>query len=204
MRRFVAVFALLLATLAAPAAAQGHASVAVALTPSRTEGPTAEVRLIGLLDDPTWLRSVQTLAVRLEWRVKLWRHGTLWPSAGPEVTWQETITHDQLYETYTVATEVPHQPRQVTVFNSIDSLRVFLARPTTLSGFGPDRSGDWFYRAALHVSTLTPDEIAELQRYSDPTSRDGDGLRKQLERALMNMTLPTLDLGSDSPTFRWK
>ena len=211
MRRFL--LPLLLALLAvAPAAAQTEASVYVRLFPDTAAGPHARVRVMSLLDDPSWRNAVNnSYPVRLEWTLQLWQRGSgflgLGGKAGEKVEWKEMIQRNSILGVYEVTTEAAGERIPPQQFKTLDALALWMGKPWELADFGPRSRGTWYYRLTLKLSTLTDDEIAKLDRFSSPTQRgdaDPGALQRLINRVLLNINLPSQTLPAQSRDFRWR
>ena len=211
MRRFL--LPLLLALLAVtPVAAQTEASVYVRLFPDTAAGPHARVRVMSLLDDPSWRKAVNSsYPVRLEWTVQLWQRGSgflgLGGKAGEKVEWKEMIQRNSILGVYEVTTEAAGERVPPQQFKSLDELGLGIGRAWELVDFGPRKGGTWYYRVTLNLSTLTEDEMTKLDQFSSPAQRgdaDPGALQRLINRFLLNISLPSKTLTDQSPDFRWR
>jgi hypothetical protein len=154
---------------------------------------------MSLLDDPEWRNAVtKSYPVRLDWSVQLWQKGWF-GKAGPKAEWRDVIQWNSILEVYQLTSEVPGERVAPQQFRSLDMLALQMGRPIELSEFGPKSPGNWYYRVTLKISTLNADDLAKLDKGTDPSV-----LEQLFNKALMNFKLPTRTYTDESPVFRWR
>lgn len=198
MRRVVLLLAVALAG-AAPAASAQRARVEVTRD---TVSNDPIVRVRNLLREAQWREALESaFTLRLQWRVDLWRQRTIFPANERSVSYEVIVQPDPLLQQYRLITRVPGRPPIESRYASLESLVLAIDLPQQLGRQGPRRAGDWYYTATLRVSTLTDEELEELQEFVGGGDRGSPG--SAITRALVRLVaLPTITLEARSDRFR--
>lgn len=199
MRRVVLLVAVLLGAAAPVASAQGRPRVEVSRD-TATNDPIVRVR--NLLREAQWREALDAaFTLRLQWRVDLWRERTLLPANERTTTFEMIVQPDPLLQQYRIFTRVPGRPPIEQRYASFDLLQLALELPVRLARQGPGRAGEWYYTAQVRVSTLTEEELEELQDFLGGADRGSPG--GAFTRALLRLVaLPTTTLEARSERFR--
>lgn len=213
MRRMGAV--LLLAALLAPTALHaqdGRVTLAVSLTPDTAANGARQalLRVEHLLDDPRIEAMLGSgFPLRLHYRLELWRSRTLWDAFERSVEWDVVLRHEPLLDQYTVAT-VDNRQTRLERYASRDALAAGLRRLVRIA-IQPSQAGQYYYHAALDVSTLSDADIRELERFlqgdvgpaATGNTDVGGALGRGVRRLLLQVAgLPSLRLEMSSAEFR--
>ncbi len=199
MSRVVLLLAAVLVGAAPAVSAQARARVEVT---RETVSNDPIVRVRNLLREAQWQDALASaFTLRLEWRVDLWRQRTIFPANERSATFEVIVQPDPLLRQYRVITRVPGRPALESSYRSFETLLLALDLPQQLGRFGPRREGEWYYTATLRISTLTDQELEELQDFFGGGDRGSTG--SALTRALLRfVALPTTTLEARSDRFQ--
>lgn len=179
----MAVF-LLLALLAVAIPGESRAQTGnsvrleVRLTPdTAVRGARAPVvRSENLLGDGRWLSTLRSgLPVRLHYRIEVWRSRNGWmDQLTRQVYWDVVLRHEPLLDEYTMLTIFGSRVQERR-YATLDALTAALAFAYQIN-VSPAQQGNYYYSSTLEVSTLSDDDLEELERFLDGgTTRRGDG-----------------------------
>ena len=198
MRRVLLLLAVVLVGVAPAAAAQARARVEVTRD---TVSNDPIVRVRNLLREAQWREALESaFTLRLQWRVDLWRQRTIFPANERSVSYEVIVQPDPLLQQYRLITRVPGRPPIESRYATFESLLLAMDLPQQLGRQGPTRPGDWYYTATLRVSTLTDEELEELQAFVGGGDRGSPG--SAITRALVRLVaLPTTTLEARSERF---
>lgn len=199
MRRVCFLLAVLLVGTAPAVTAQARARVEVTRD---TVSNDPIVRVRNLLREPQWREALESaFTLRLQWRVDLWRQRAIFPANERTVQYEVIVQPDPLLQQYRLITRVPGRPPIESRYASFESLQMAMDLAQQLGRQGPTRRGDWYYTATLRVSTLTDEELEELQAFVGGSDRNSPG--SAFTRALVRLVaLPTTTLNERSESFR--
>jgi hypothetical protein len=199
VRRVLLLLAVVLVGAAPAATAQAGARVELTRD---TVSNDPIVRVRNLLREPQWREALEAaFTLRLQWRVDLWRQRTIFPANERTVNYEVIVQPDPLLRQYRLITRVPGRPPIESRYSSFESLQMAMDLAQQLGRQGPTRSGEWYYTATLRVSTLTDEELAELQAFVGGGDRGSPG--SAITRAFLRLiALPTTTLDDRSETFR--
>jgi hypothetical protein len=211
----VAVF-LLLALLAVAIPGESRAQTGnsvrleVRLTPdTAVRGARAPVvRSENLLGDGRWLSTLRSgLPVRLHYRIEVWRSRNGWmDQLTRQVYWDVVLRHEPLLDEYTMLTIFGSRVQERR-YATLDALTAALAFAYQIN-VSPAQQGNYYYSSTLEVSTLSDDDLEELERFLDGgTTRRGEGglsdaLGRGATRFLLRLAgLPSLRLEARTGRF---
>lgn len=199
MRRVLLLLAVVLVGAAPAVSAQARARVEVTRD-TISNDPIVRVR--NLLREAQWRDALESaFTLRLQWRVDLWRQRAIFPANERSVTYEVIIQPDPLLQQYRLITRVPGRPPIESRYATFESLLLATDLSQQLGRQGPTRRGDWYYTATLRVSTLTDEELEELQAFVGGGDRGSTG--SAITRALVRLVaLPTTTLEARSDRFR--
>ena len=173
------LLALLAAAIPGEARAQTGNSVRleVRLTPD-TAGSGARapvVRAENLFGDGRWLSTLRSgLPVRLHYRIEVWRSRNGWmDQLTRQVYWDVVLRHEPLLDEYTMLTIFGSRVQERR-YATLDALTAALAFAYQIN-VSPTRRGNYYYSATLEVSTLSDDDLDELERFLEGDLGDGRG-----------------------------
>ena len=211
MRRLLAVAFVLGCLAVAPARAQTpRVGVSVQLGPdSFPRGlryPRVQVR--SLLADPRWSEALaQAFPIRLAFRLEIWRSRDGWIDAFQRAAeWSMVIQYEPLQEQYRVTELLLAGPVE-TRFPSRDELARWIGITRQVDAL-PRGSGEFYYDLKLRISTLSDEDIAELDQFlaGVPTSPNRPPPRtfgRSFTRFLLRLAgLPGEDLTVRTEKFR--
>ena len=173
------LLALLAAAIPGEARAQAGNSVRleVRLTPDTAEsGARAPVvRAENLLGDGRWLSTLRSgLPVRLHYRVEVWRSRNGWmDQLTRQVYWDVVLRHEPLLDEYTMLTIFGSRVQERR-YATLDALTAALAFAYQIN-VSPTVQGSYYYSATLEVSTLSDDDLEELERFLEGDVGGGQG-----------------------------
>jgi len=199
VRRLLVLLAVVLVGAAPAVSAQARARVEVTRD---TVSNDPVVRVRNLLREAQWREALESaFTLRLQWRVDLWRQRTIFPANERSVSYEVIIQPDPLLQQYRLITRVPGRPPIESRYATFESLLLATDLSQQLGRQGPTRPGDWYYTATLRVSTLTDEELEELQAFVGGGDRGSPG--SAITRALVRLVaLPTTTLEARSDRFR--
>ena len=150
----------------------------VRLTPdTAVRGARAPVvRAENLLGDGRWLSTLRSgLPVRLHYRIEVWRSRNGWmDQLTRQVYWDVVLRHEPLLDEYTMLTIFGSRVQERR-YATLDALTAALAFAYQIN-VSPAQQGNYYYSSTLEVSTLSDDDLEELERFLDGgTTRRGDG-----------------------------
>jgi hypothetical protein len=150
----------------------------VRLTPdTAVRGARAPVvRSENLLGDGRWLSTLRSgLPVRLHYRIEVWRSRNGWmDQLTRQVYWDVVLRHEPLLDEYTMLTIFGSRVQERR-YATLDALTAALAFAYQIN-VSPAQQGNYYYSSTLEVSTLSDDDLEELERFLDGgTTRRGDG-----------------------------
>ena len=150
----------------------------VRLTPdTAVRGARAPVvRAENLLGDGRWLSTLRSgLPVRLHYRIEVWRSRNGWmDQLTRQVYWDVVLRHEPLLDEYTMLTIFGSRVQERR-YATLDALTAALAFAYQIN-VSPAQQGYYYYSSTLEVSTLSDDDLEELERFLDGgTTRRGDG-----------------------------
>ena len=208
------LLALLTVALPAEARAQAGNSVRleVRLTPdtARNGARAPVVRSDNLLGDGRWLSTLRSgLPVRLHYRIEVWRSRDGWlDELTRQVYWDVVLRHEPLLDQYTMLTIFGTRVQERR-YATLDALTAALAFAYQIN-VSPTVEGSYYYSTTLEVSTLSDDDLDELERFlegdlSPPGGEGGVGdvLGRGATRFLLRLAgLPSLRLEARTGRFR--
>lgn len=212
MRRTLA-FLLLLLAAPGPVAAQEVARVRLSVDlATDTSGHTrhAKVHTDDLLVDPRVAPMLTSgFPVRLHYRLQTYRSREGWFDAFVRQTeWDLVIRHEPLLDQYQVA-EVFRNAQRAYRYAGREALVAGLAIPREVR-VGPREAGEYYYVVTLEVSTLSDNDIKELEQFlsgevapaatgSEPI---GSAFTNAIRRALLSVAgLPSLRIEARTDRF---
>lgn len=213
MRRACFLLVCGLVATAPPLGAQGSARVnlTVGLT-SDTSGQTFHpmVRTDDLVRDPRVSSMLASgFPVRLHYRLQIYRSRDTWFDAFVRQTeWDVVIRHEPLLDQYQVA-EVFRYSQRVYRYAGKETMTAGLAIPREVR-VGPRGAGVYYYVVALEVSTLSDNDIRELEQFlsgdlapaatgSEPV---GSAVTNAIRRLLLSVSgLPSLRIEGRTDQF---
>ena len=207
------LLALLAVTLPGEARAQtGNAvRLEVRLTPDTADnGARAPVvRSENLLGDGRWLSTLRSgLPVRLHYRIEVWRSRDGWlDELTRQVYWDVVVRHEPLLDQYTMLTIFGSRVQERR-YATLDALTAALAFAYQIN-VSPAGRGNYYYSATLEVSTLSDDDLDELERFLEGDLSEargqggvGDALERGATRFLLRLAgLPSLRLEARTRRF---
>jgi hypothetical protein len=199
------VAALALLVLAAPGEARAQAGNSVRfevrLTPDTApSGQRAPVvRSDNLLGDGRWLSTLRSgLPVRLHYRIEVWRSRNGWlDQLTRQVYWDVVVRHEPLLDQYTLLTIFGSRVQERR-YATLDALTAALAFAYQIN-VSPTEAGSYYYTATLEISTLSDDDLDELERFLEGDlegARGREGLGDALERGATRFLLRLAGLPS--------
>ncbi len=212
------VVLLLLALLAAALPGEGMAQAGnavrleVRLTPdtARTGARAPVVRSDNLLGDGRWLSTLRSgLPVRLHYRIEVWRSRDGWlDELTRQVYWDVVVRHEPLLDQYTMLTIFGSRVQERR-YATLDALTAALAFAYQIN-VSPAQRGNYYYSATLEVSTLSDEDLDELERFLEGDLSEargngglGDALGRGATRFLLRLAgLPSLRLEARTGRFR--
>jgi hypothetical protein len=215
VRLLLATGFLLLA--AAPLAAQGAKGVELVVSlvpdPARKVGVLPEARVVGLLQDERWTSALLSgLPLRLHYRLELWRSRGSWFDASVRsVEWDVVVQREPLLDQYAVTTVLLGRTRQQR-YPDLSALGSALGVSYRIS-VRAEGKGDYYYAATLQVSTLSDQDLDEMDRVlrGDPESEGGsngdlgDAVGRAARRMVLRVAgLPLMRVEGKSGTFEVK
>ena len=184
----------------------------VRLTPDTADnGARAPVvRSENLLGDGRWLSTLRSgLPVRLHYRIEVWRSRDGWlDELTRQVYWDVVVRHEPLLDQYTMLTIFGSRVQERR-YATLDALTAALAFAYQIN-VSPAGRGNYYYSATLEVSTLSDDDLDELERFLEGDLSDargeggvGDALERGATRFLLRLAgLPSLRLEARTGRFR--
>lgn len=166
MRRPLALLAGLTLLAFAPLRAQGNTTVHLSVTlradsAGRTQQPV--LRTEDLLADPRVAAMLATgFPLRLHYRLQVWKSRTLMDAQVKQTEWDVVIRHEPLLDQYQMA-EVFRLTQRTSHFAGRDELARGVATPREIR-VAPTESGEYYYYAAVDVSTFTDSDLREIER----------------------------------------
>jgi hypothetical protein len=179
----------------------------VRLTPdtARRGARAPVVRSDNLLGDGRWLSTLRSgLPVRLHYRIEVWRSRDGWlDQLTRQVYWDVVLRHEPLLDQYTMLTIFGTRVQERR-YATLDALTAALAFAYQIN-VSPAQPGSYYYTATMEVSTLSDEDIDELERFleGDLGSARGEGglgdaLGRGATRFLLRLAgLPSLRLGRE-------
>ena len=199
MRRTFVLLAVLLGGAATAASAQSL-RLEVRTHPERR---TPLIRLYNLFDEERWRDALveKSYPIRLHWRLQLWRSRAGFDSPGRVNEWDVVIRREPLLEQFRFIETVNGRRIVDTAFTTFEELRFHYERRQEVAGVAPTADGDWYYAVKLEVTTLSPEDIDQLQRIPGDAG-PSSGFGAQIVRFLVLRGLPSAKVSADSPVFR--
>jgi Domain of unknown function (DUF4390) len=149
----------------------------VRLTPdtARTGTRAPVVRSENLLGDGRWLSTLRSgLPVRLHYRIEVWRSRNGWmDQLTRQVYWDVVLRHEPLLDEYTMLTIFGSRVQERR-YATLDALTAALAFAYQIN-VSPTVQGNYYYSAILEVSTLSDEDLEELERFLEGDVRGGQG-----------------------------
>ena len=210
-----ALLLLALLAVALPGESRAQAGNSVRLEVRLTQD-TAEsgarapvVRSENLLGDGRWLSTLRSgLPVRLHYRIEVWRSRNGWmDQLTRQVYWDVVLRHEPLLDEYTMLTIFGSRVQERR-YATLDALTAALAFAYQIN-VSPAQQGNYYYTSTLEVSTLSDDDLEELERFmeGDVGSARGEGglgdaLGREATRFLLRLAgLPSLRLEARTGRF---
>jgi len=209
--------ACLLLLAARPLASQGAKGVQLVVSlvpdPTRKAGVLPEARVAGLLQDERWSSALLSgLPLRLHYRLELWRSRGSWFDASVRsVEWDVVVQREPLLDQYAVTTVLLGRTRQQR-YPDLDALGGAIGVSYRIS-VRAEGKGDYYYAATLQVSTLSDQDLDEMDRVlrGDPESDGassgdlGDAVGRAARRMVLRVAgLPLMRVEGKSATFEVK
>jgi hypothetical protein len=156
------------------------------------------VRSENLLGDGRWLSTLRSgLPVRLHYRIEVWRSRNGWmDQLTRQVYWDVVLRHEPLLDEYTMLTIFGSRVQERR-YATLDALTAALAFAYQIN-VSPAQQGNYYYSSTLEVSTLSDDDLEELERFLDggTTRRDDGGLSDAMGRGATRFLLRLAGLPS--------
>ena len=176
-----------------------------------TGGRNPIVRSERLLADDRWLTALRSgLPVRLHYRIEVWRSREGWFDLFDRQTeWDVVVRHEPLLDQYTLLT-ITGSGVQERRYATLDALNAALGFSFQVN-VRPRRRGEYYYAAALEISTLSDSDLDELERFLEGDLDGvaggrqgiGDALGRGATRLLLRLAgLPSLRLEARTESFR--
>ncbi len=196
-RRHLPLLVLLLALLPAGASAQ-RVTLEVALTPDTlVNGRTMRlprVRTQNLLDG-RWGQALRnSLPLRLQFEIEIWQSRDGWIDRYERsVEWGVVIRHEALFDQYTVTLPQARGAQEVTL-PTWEALQRYFDREILILS-RPASRGTYYYHVTLVITTLSEEDLDELERFVRGEETVGAGREREREtsgrgtiRFLLRMT----------------
>ncbi|HWB41971.1 MAG TPA: DUF4390 domain-containing protein [Gemmatimonadales bacterium] len=183
----------------------------VRLTPdtARRGARAPVVRSDNLLGDGRWLSTLRSgLPVRLHYRIEVWRSRDGWlDQLTRQVYWDVVLRHEPLLDQYTMLTIFGTRVQERR-YATLDALTAALAFAYQIN-VSPAQPGSYYYTATMEVSTLSDEDIDELERFLEGDLGGargegglGDALGRGATRFLLRLAgLPSLRLEARTGRF---
>jgi hypothetical protein len=195
-------FALLLACTAlipARAMAQGTGTVHITVTLAGASGTARQpvLQTEDLLNDPRVSAMLASgFPLRLHYRVQIWRSRTFVDAQTYQTEWDVVVRHEPLLDQYQVA-EVYRLTQRSTRFPGREELARYLGTRRLIK-IGPTDPGEYYYVAAIEISTLSDTDIKELEQFLSgdvgPAATGGEPLGSALSNAIRRALLSVAGL----------
>ena len=214
--RLIILTMMVLSGVGAPEArAQQPRAVAlsVGLSPdtARTGRRDPLVRAQYLLSDSRLISMISSgFPLRMHYRVELWRSRSGWFDAFERaVEWDVVVRHEPLLDQYAVNTIMPGRTRE-NRYIGLTALSEALDGVAYQIAFRVNQPGNYYYNAALQVSTLSDSDLDELERFlrgdlgpAASEGRDfGDAVGRGATRLLLKLAgLPSVRVEGRSGRF---
>lgn len=190
MRRFLVLLVLF---LPASARAQANATVHLTLalrpdTNGRTQQPVLTTE--DLLADPRVASMMASgFPLRLHYRLQVWRSRSLLDAQVRQTEWDVVIRHEPLLDQYQMA-EVFRLTTRTSRFAGRDALGRGIATPREIR-VAPTDAGAYYYIAAVDVSTLSDNDLKELERFISgdvgPAATGGEPVGGAISNAIKHL-----------------
>jgi uncharacterized protein DUF4390 len=169
------------------------------------------VRSEHLLEDDRWLTALRSgLPVRQHYRIEVWRSREGWFDLFDRQTeWDVVVRHEPLLDQYTLLT-ITGSRVQERRYATLDALNAALGFSYQVN-IRPQRQGEYYYAAALEISTLSDSDLDELERFLEGDLEGvaggregiGDALGRGATRLLLRLAgLPSLRIEARTERFR--
>src|SRR5262249_25406271 len=133
-----------------------------------TEDLLADPRVTGML--------ANGFPLRLHYRLQVWRSRSFLDAQVRQTEWDVVIRHDPLFDQYQMA-EVFRLTTRTSRFAGRDALARGIATPREIR-VAPTDGGEYYYIAAVDISSLTEGDLKELERFFSgdvgPTATGGE------------------------------
>ena len=150
---------LILGLIGGPVTAQSaRVQVNVTLPANPTiEGPA--IAVANVLSDPKTRELVQGgYATRLHFRVELWRKSGWFADPAGVEEWNVVVSYDPAAQSYQVVRQRDKERVHFGGLASLDSAEALVDEPIK-SGLRPDRSGRYFYDAAIDIEAISVNDL---------------------------------------------
>ncbi len=166
MRRTLLI-AFLLFLVAIPLAAQGRASLEIALPADADldrRAPAVIAR--NVLGDRRLEELLHSgFPARLHFKIELWSADGVFDALKSEAEWDVVVRYNPLERRYSAARIVEEHATSLGSFASFDSVQAAVARPFHPSLLLPSGTGRHYYIATLDVEMLSVNDIDEVERW---------------------------------------
>lgn len=211
MRRLLGFLLACAATIPSRAMAQGTGTVHIAVALSSAAGTARQpvLQTEDLLNDPRVSSMLASgFPLRLHYRVQIWRSRTFVDAQTYQTEWDVVVRHEPLLDQYQVA-EVYRLTQRSTRYAGREELGRYLATRRQIK-IGPTDPGEYYYVAAIEISTLSDNDIKELEQFLSgdvgPAATGGEpigsALSNAIRRALLSVAgLPRVQVEGRSDKF---
>jgi Domain of unknown function (DUF4390) len=193
----------------APAGVRLEARLASDSAPNGARNPV--VRSANLLGDDRWLTALRSgLPVRLHYRLEVWRSRDGWFDLfDRQNEWDVVLRHEPLLDQYTLLT-ITGSRVQERRYATLDALNAALGFSYQVN-IRPPQRGEYYYLAAMEISTLSDSDLDELERFLEGDLEGvrggregiGDALGRGATRLLLRLAgLPSLRIETRTARFR--
>lgn len=167
-----------------------------------------QVQVRNLLADKRWSNALdQLFAVRLDYRLEIWRSREGWIDEFQRATeWATVVQREPLQDQYRVTLLLLSGPQELR-FATRDELARYLNFTNEVNVL-PRGTGTFYYTVTLIITALSAEEIEELERFlagqpAAPAGPERSSLGRRIQQILLRVAgLPWDELEEKSPPFK--
>jgi hypothetical protein len=160
MRRTLYLFTVVMTCAALPASGQLRPFLNARIDTAVSNRTGLLVHVTGLLETPLWFERLDNgYTIQIHWAVQLYKRGLIVDRPQGKTEWDTELHAVPAMLQFEYTDRVANRGDDRYSFETLDSLKTFLAKERKAPGPTGLEAGDWYYNVSVDIRVLTPDDI---------------------------------------------